>query len=157
MDKLKKLIAKGIHDSTGMLCVPETSSDPRPERPFITYNITTIAEGMGKRITLYDPKGDLKRTDKINFNITASFNVYGDEDDAIAVYNHFKLYGYYDLKKEGFVVVSIEDFGNRDYIEVDKVIRRQGFDVILRYEHVIEKEEEQIDGVKIKTGGIIND
>lgn len=150
MDKLKNLIALGVYENSDMLLIPEESTGGRPQSPFATYKISTIAKGMGDRITKYKEAGEeFKRTDSVTLNTTLSINVYGDEEKALQVYDYFKLFGLDTLRTEGYVIESIQGFGNRDFLQTDKIVNRIGFDVIIRSEHTIEQVTEWIESYTI--------
>ena len=150
MDKLKNLIALGVYEDLDMLLIPEESTGKRPQPPFATYKISTIAKGMGNRIIKYkELEEEFKRIDSVTLNTTLTINVYGDEEKALQVYNYFKLFGIDTLRAEGYVIESIQDFGNRDFLQTNKIINRIGFDIIIRSEHTVEQVEQWIESYTI--------
>jgi hypothetical protein len=140
--KFRNDVIKGLYDYLLKPVILSPQGQNRPPYPFIGYTVISAdneeSEYLQNELTPgtefeYDIKATLK-TQVIN---TLSFTSYSDKENeayslARNAMNWFNHIGYdYSLEKD-FVIVDVLPLENRDQLEVDKYVRRWGFDVIIR-------------------------
>lgn len=129
---------------------------PKPNYPFVAYNITSpYIQGLGREsrsIEIVD--GDTEETRIDQAQIVVSFTAYSDDsteayDLCLGVRDYFSNQAEFELRREGIVVVEIEDMQNTDTLIVDDYERRFTIDVRFRFVHTSKKIYETIEEVNI--------
>lgn len=130
--------------------------------PFLSYSITSSFikdREMGtleeKIVTSNNPKYDKDIIQILTFNAKCSFSftAYAKksiEAKALAqkAWDFFKHVGYFDLSRNNIIVVECTNIQSRDIFEIDTYERREGFDVIFRFIHQIDRRLETIEEYK---------
>ena len=124
--------------------VPQNSPNPRPPKPYYTYNFISpyVRQPAFPALVMNDVSIDGEdwiRYDRWELpTITVSFNTYASDlmtayDKALHLREYFAMYGYMGLKSEGVIVARMEAVEDRTLLldETDYEYRA-GFDIILR-------------------------
>lgn len=128
---------------------------PKPSYPYITINETVSYIPARGQSTVQEEHltEDIKVTASsqptVSLSITAYSNTIPESIEvAQKAYDWFDFVGYYQLKRDGYVVVEVQSIMNRDSLIVDDYERKRGFDVELRFVHEQTRIDEEIKVVK---------
>lgn len=137
---------------------------PKPKHPYMALKVLVdnISNGHHPSILTEDLGGNVEQSATTQPTMSLSITAYGlsfDETNNLiqSAHDWFKFTGYRTLKRKGLVVASIESIMNRDSLIVDDYERRRGFDVMIRYVHVIKRETESIQSVDLEFNRIKNE
>ena len=141
---LRNFLIYELYQHTEVPLVPQNSADPRPPKPFNTYNFISpyVPQAGQPAFTTHDKV--IEDENWIEYRrwelptITISFNSYANGisecwQKAMKLKEWFAIKGYRDLKDEGIIVASIEGMEDRTILlDETNYEHRVGFDVILR-------------------------
>lgn len=157
ISNIRNVITNGIKAYTDLITVNTDNPHKKPPYPYYSYKMTTLYKPMGHegtRLTVND-EGVVKETVILQPQMTISFNSYSNNileanEKALKAWEWFKFAGYYHLKNNNLVVVDVMPVQDRTTFLTVGYEYRQGFDVILRTVHKIEREIETIEEYNIK-------
>ena len=122
--------------------IPNTDIKDRPPYPYVDYAITTVTNDSGDgNHSMQDGEVELINQLDLQKKISFSFNIYSDNEVecynlAKKVWDWFKHIGEADI-----VVVDILEIRNRSLLEINQYEYRYGFDLFIRYDESIKKEQ----------------
>lgn len=146
LQAIRNVIVQGLHQYTSRPVVMLEQNKHKPDYPFLAYQITTpYVKGFGHDVETrelvesnnpsFEYDFEEKKLDQPTFTISFtaySFDSLESQQLALQARDWLNHIAYYELKRLGVVVVSIEAIGNRDTLIIDDYERRNGFDVIFR-------------------------
>lgn len=127
-----------------------------PNLPYTTYKIIGDRPGTGREDVSYVSKENaLEETRIEERNTTISFNCYGTTHDnslalATQLRKWFVLGGPLYFEELNMAIVSISEVQNRTTFLVDAYDEKWGFDVIIRYLDIDEREVDYFDKVEVE-------
>ena len=154
---IRNTIVKGIKEYTGFITVDTDNPHNKPKYPYYSYKMTSLYVPDQFTGTL----GQINKIDTIEQSLvlqpkmTISFNSYSDDvveanQAALKAWEWFKFVGYLKLKDKNIIVVDVMSIQDRTVMLVDDYEHRQGFDVVFRTTHTIEREIETIEKFEFK-------
>lgn len=156
-------IVAGLYNALGIPVIYSPSSNNQPPFPYIGYSITMRYSDFGHGNDLYElvpstnPGFDQDFLESVELQPESmySFTAYSqDQSEAFAkakeAWDWFRLKGIDYLRSKGITVVEVMSIQNRDQLEVDEYTRREGFDVRIRFDDLIENRIETIESYTIK-------
>ena len=157
IQKIRNVIVKGINEYTGLNTVDTDNPHEKPSYPYYSYKITTLYTpdkfiGVSRKV---NKDNTIKETRTTQPTMTISFNSYSDNvveanQAALKAWEWFKFVGYLSLKDKGIIVVDVMAVQDRTVFLSPSYEYRQGFDVVLRATHTIEREIETIEEFEFK-------
>lgn len=148
---------EGIRDYTKYTTVDTDNPHVKPEYPYYSYKMTNLYTpdpftGTNTQVNKIDT---ISQSVVLQPKITISFNSYSDDvveanQAALKAWEWFKFVGYLKLKDKNIIVVDVMSIQDRTVMLVDDYEHRQGFDVVLRTTHTIEREIETIEKFEFK-------
>lgn len=153
ISKIKALRKQIATDCVAKIIRADQKGD-LPSLPYSTYKIIDDRKGTGREDISYVPKENaLEETRVEERNTTISFNCYGTTHDnslalATQLRKWFVLGGLLYLEELNVAIVSISELQNRTTFLVDAYDEKWGFDVIMRYLDIDEREVDYFDKVE---------
>lgn len=150
--KLKNFLTSNINKETELVVVNTDNDKPKPPYPFVSYKITSSQMQDGGQGYIYNDElenGDVKEYLTLERKLVISFQVYAtDIDEAlekcIDVWS-FIRFSRFELRDLGFVIHDLGTIQDRTVVLGNHYEYRQGFDLTLRYNHIIERTVEPIE------------
>lgn len=151
---LFKAIKKQLATDTNTTIIRADQTGVVPQKPYATYKIISHRKGTGQEDISHRDEPDAlieKRVEERN--ATISFNVYGTtHDNAYEVAEKLRKWfvygGSFYLDEMNAAVVEVSDVQNRTTFLVDSYDEKYGFDVIIRYLDIDEREADYFDTVE---------
>ena len=159
---LRNWLVNEIYQHTEVPLVPQNSADPRPPKPFNTYNFISPYVPQAAQPALTRQDKEIEGENWVEYKrwelptITISLNSYAADtadcwDKAMELKEWFTMKGYRDLPDEGIIVASIEGVEDRTLLlDETNYEYRAGFDVILRVVSETSRLVETIEEVEFK-------
>ena len=158
---LRNWLVNEIYQHTEVPLVPQNSADPRPPKPFSTYNFISPYIPQAAQPALIRHDKVVEDENWVEYKrwelptITISLNSYasGISDcwqKAMELKEWFAMKGYRSLKDEGIIVASIEGMEDRTLLlDETNYEYRVGFDVVLRVVSETSRLVETIEKVEV--------
>ncbi|MFJ6210594.1 LIC_12616 family protein [Lysinibacillus sp. NPDC092081] len=153
---LVKLIRNQLATDTDITIIRADQPGDLPELPYVTYKVIGDRFGVGQEDVSYADFPDaLVETRIQERNSTISLNIYGTSYDnafevATKLRKWFEYRGFLFLEEINVAIVSMSDIDNRTTFLVDSYDEKWGFDVIIRYLDIDEKEVDYFDKVEVE-------
>lgn len=150
---LFRSIQEQLSTDTSTLIIRADQLGDVPEKPYATYKIVAHRKGTGREdISHRDEQDALIEKRVEERNATISFNCYGTTHDnayeiAEKLRKWFVYGGSFYLEKINVAVVSVTDVQNRTTFLIDSYDEKYGFDVIVRYLDIDERETDYINAI----------
>lgn len=150
---LFKAIRKQLATDAGINIIRADQTGDVPQKPYATYKIISHRKGTGQEdISHHDVLDALVEKRVEERNATISFNCYGiTHDNAYEIAEKLRKWfvygGSFYLEEIDVVVVEVSDVQNRTTFLVDSYDEKYGFDVIIRYLDIDEREVDYFDAV----------
>jgi hypothetical protein len=156
-------IVAGLYNHLQKPVIMAEQAENKPTYPYLSYKFIVPYNpdtGRGIEVSKLIPSDnpdfeyDFEETKIQQPTMTISFTAYSldsleSQELALKAREWMDHIGYYDLKRLGVVVVSVEAMGNRDTLIVDEYERKVGFDVIIRVVHEVKRRLETIEEVNL--------
>lgn len=160
MMNLFKSIRRQLNDDTGILIIRADQVGSVPPKPYATYKVLAHRKGTGREDISHKDNLDAlieKRVEERN--ATISFNCYGTTHDnayeiAEKLRKWFVYGGSFYLDEINVAVANVSDVQNRTTFLVDSYDEKYGFDVVIRYSDIDEREIDYFDKVELEFKGV---
>lgn len=157
---IRQVIVEGIHNYTGLNSVDTDNPHNRPDYPYYSYKITSYNPYSYVGQSSMTDYGDrYKETVHLQPQIVISYNSYSNDvveasGSIMKAWEWFKFIGYQELKNKNIVVVDVGSIQDRAVFLTPDYEYRQGFDVVLRTVHTIERTVDALKDFEFKESEI---
>lgn len=146
-------VLKELSECVDVPVIFANQSAPKPKYPFITIKTMTANNPNGNHPSIINENNTdgINQTFSAQVTSTISVTALGNEDvsqEVQSVHDWFSFIGYRKLKEKGLIISDVGSIANRDSLIVDDYERKQGFDVLVRYVKVVERNLENIELVE---------
>lgn len=128
--EMRETVAKGLKEYLGVPVIRGNQTASKPDYPFVSYNVTTLAGENNGTWQQHDDGIDRKQVTSI-WSISA-LSADWDESVCLAIKARewFDHTGHTWLDEHGYTVQSVTEITNRDNILTVEYERKNGFDVV---------------------------